>query len=373
MADVKWIEISKSALGANIAAARELLSAESALGAVVKANAYGHGIEILAPLLEADERVDAFCVVNMNEAKRLRDFGVEKTIILIGHLDPTDAEAAVQSQIIPFVFSEATISALAKAGSQAKARVRVILKLDTGMGRLGMRPDEIAAMIEFIKKSKYLEIAGFATHFAQSDAPEDHYTTNQKKRFACVLEEYSYLITTPKLNTASNSGGILMHPDAHHDLARFGISMYGLHPSKHTFETSSVTLTPILEFKAMVIHLQNVRKGDSVSYGSTWTAEKAARIAILPIGYSDGYLRAYAKGAHALINGSACPIRGRICMNFTMFDVSHLDRVEVGDVATLISANPESGCSVDDLAKIADTINYEVTTLLPEHLPKILV
>ena len=373
MADVKWIEISKSALGANIAVARELLSVETALGAVVKANAYGHGIALLAPLLDADERIDALCVVDIAEARRLRDFGVKKTIILIGYLDPTDAEAAVSLNIVPFVFSQSTISALAKAGSQSNTKIRIILKLDTGMGRLGMRSDEIAAMIELINEKRHLEIAGFATHFAQSDAPECHYTTTQKKRFDCVIEEYSGLITTSKLNTASNSGGILMHPDAHHDLARFGISMYGLHPSEHTLENSSVALKPILEFKTRVIHIQNVSKGDSVSYGSTWTAEKDARIAVLPIGYSDGYLRAYAKGARALINGTPCPIRGRICMNFTMFDVSNLERVDVGDIATLISADSESGCSVDDLARIADTINYEVVTLMPEHLPRILV
>lgn len=373
MADVKWMEISKSALGANIGAARKLLSTETALGAVVKANAYGHGLAILAPILEQDERIDAFCVVDIDEARRLRGFGVEKPIILIGNLDPDDAEEAVNLKIVPFVFSHSTISALARVGSQAKTGIRIILKLDTGMGRLGVRPNEIAATIEFVKASPCLEIAGFATHFAQSDAPEDHYTVAQKTSFENIIDQYSDLVTEPKLNTASNSGGILMHPDAHHDLARFGIGMYGLHPSEHTSENSSITLNPILELKARIIHIQNVKKGDSVSYGSTWTAEKAARIAVLPIGYSDGYLRAYAKSAHAIINGAPCPIRGRVCMNFTMFDVSRLPDAKVGDTATLISADPDSGCAVDDLARIAGTINYEVTTLLPEHLPRILM
>ena len=369
----KWIEISKSALSANIAAAREILSAETALGAVLKANAYGHGTAILALLLDADDRIDALCVVDIQEAVFLRKLGVKKTIILIGWLDPAESATAVRLQITPFIFSSATIASLEKACIQANSKIRIILKIDTGMGRLGMRCDDVAAQIKLIKRSHHLEIAGFATHFAQSDSFNDKYTIVQKIRFENILKRHSDSITSPQLNTASNSAGILMHPDAHYNLTRFGIGMYGLDPSEHTAENSSVELKPILEFKAKIIHIQNVKKGDSVSYGSTWTAENDARIAVLPIGYSDGYLRAYAKSAHVLINEVSCPIRGRVCMNFTMCDVSHLPDVSVGDTATIISTDKQTGCAVDDLARIAFTINYEVTTLLPAHLPRILI
>jgi alanine racemase len=338
----------------------------------VKANAYGHGLAELAPILEADERVDAFCVVNIDEAELLRSIGILKPIVTIGHFDPHAANAAVRLNVVPFVFTRESISALEREAAALSKKVRVVLKLDTGMGRLGVRLEELPSIVEFVKAQPRLELAGFATHFAQSDSEDRSHTLLQKQRFADVLQLWSGSLSKPFMNSASNSGGILTHSDAHYDLARFGIGLYGLHPSKHTAEVS-VRLSPVLEYKAKVIHIQNLKKGDSVSYGSTWTAESDARIAVLPVGYSDGYLRAYARGAKALINGVRCPIRGRVCMNYAMFDVSKLENVQLGDTATLISSDPDSGCAADDLAEIAGTINYEVTTILPESLERVVV
>ena len=369
----KWIELSKSALSANIAVARALLSPRTALGAVVKANAYGHGVAELALSLEADAGIAALCVVDIAEAERLRSLGVRKTIVLIGHLSPDAAESAVEVDVVPFVFSKETIKALDEAASARGKLTRVILKVDTGMGRLGVRFDETAPIVAFMRESRNLELAGFATHFAQSDSEDGSYTAVQKRRFKDVIDSHIGELTPPFLNTASNSGGILAHPDAGYDLARFGIGLYGLHPSHRTECSSDVDLKPVLEYKARIIHIQQLRKGESVSYGSTWTAEAAARIAVLPVGYSDGYLRAYANGGSVLINGVRCPLRGRVCMNFTMFDVSNLNGVVVGDVATLISADRSSGCFAGDLAEIAGTINYEVITILPVHLERVIV
>ena len=370
----KWLELSESALLANVAEVRAKLHPASALGVVLKANAYGHGLAEIAAILEQDDDVDVFCVVNMDEAARLRELGLRKRIVMIGHFAPEAAEAVVELGVIPFVYTSDSLLSLESAASKINTFVSVIMKTDTGMGRLGVRPRDVGDFLAVLQsETTHLKLAGFATHFAGSDLEDQSSLEAQKRLFDGIISANSDILPNDSLNTASNSAGILSRGDVHYDLARLGISLYGLYPSPHTAAATSVALRPVLEFKTRIIHIQNLHKGESVSYGSTWTADSAARIAVLPIGYSDGYKRCYSKGAGVLVKGRFSPIRGRVCMNFTMCDVTSLPNVDLGEEVTLISADVTSGCCADDLARIADTSNYEVTTTLPERLKRIVV
>ncbi len=370
---VKWIEISDAALASNIAALRKSLPQDTILSAVVKANAYGHGLDVVAPVLERLPGVDAFSIVSVDEARELRDLGIRKPIVLLGCFPFSDFDGIVETNTIPFVHSEPVAVSLEAAAEKARRTVRVILKIDTGMGRLGAHPEDAGKLIDTVEHAKHLELAGFATHFAMSDIPGAKLTRTQIESFKTLIKRHRHNIVPPDMTTTDNSGAIILESNPDGGMARPGIAIYGLHPSKKSREARPDMLQPALEYKARIVDIKTLDKGGSVSYGATWTAPKESRIAILPVGYADGYRRAFSNRAVALVRGAPAPVRGTVCMDFTMLDISDIPGVKIGDTATLISATPDSPCSADKLAEIAETINYEITTALPEALDRILV
>ena len=275
--------------------------------------------------------------------------------------------------LIPFIYSPDLLQELNSASGKCSKKTRVIVKIDTGMGRLGEKGENLNLLIEKVASCEHLEIAGFATHFSQTDEECKLKTNTQIGMFNSFLEEKGSLLTEPKMTCAANTGGIFLYPESHYNMVRLGIGLYGFYPSCYVKEKCRDNLHPILEYKTKIVHIQNLKKGESVSYGSTWKAEKDAKIAVLPIGYADGYLRAFSNKTSVIVNGKKVPVRGRVCMDLTMIDVTEIENVLPETTVTLISADKKSGCTAEDLAKFANTINYEITTMLPSNIPRIIV
>ena len=366
---LRWIEISESSLSGNASAARRLLGNDTKISAVVKANAYGHGLSEIAPFLERSDDIFSFSVASPAEALELRSLGIEKDIVLLACFEGSDFDAIVESGAIPFVYNATALKRLAEAAAKALRKTRVLLKIDTGMGRLGAAVEDAGRLADIVAGSDSLELAGFSTHFAMSDAPSDEFTKGQEDKFNSVLDEHGSKIVDPDLTTAANTGAIIFGRSPL-GMVRLGIGLYGLYPSKEAREARPDAFLPALEYKARVVETKELAPGSAVSYGATWKADKPSKIAVLPVGYADGYRRAFSNRASALINGVPAPVRGRVCMNFTMVDVTDVPGVGTGTIATLISADPEAPCSACALAEIADTINYEITTALPAGIPR---
>jgi alanine racemase len=370
---LKWIEISKANLIFNISEARKYIGGQVQLSAVVKANAYGHGAVEIGGFLEDLSAVSCFSVVNVEEAEELRGAGVKKPITVLGYFTAYECPAIAELDLIPFIYSKSLLNDLEKAAESSGRMLRVIVKVETGMGRLGEKGESLLDLLDSIGNCRNIEIAGFATHFSQSDSETREKTLEQLALFRLFTADHKKMITPPEMSCAANTGGIFLYPDSHFDMVRLGIGLYGFYPSAFVKQRCGNTLRPILEYKTRVVHIQRLKRGESVSYGSTWKAEKDTDIAVIPVGYADGYLRAFSNVASVVINGHKAPVRGRVCMDLTMVDITGLGDVETGSEVTLISADPDSGCSVENLAKFANTINYEITTMLPQHIPKVIV
>ena len=370
---LKWIEISDKKLQHNIAEAEKRIGNNVKLTAVIKANAYGHGAATIAPILENNSRVDNFAVVNAEEAEELRNMGISKPIIVLGYFTAYECRIIAELDIIPFIYSVSLLKELNCAAKLAGRKVRVIVKVETGMGRLGGKGETLYRILKEINRSENIEIAGFATHFAQSDSLSSEKTEKQLETFNSFLSTHKKMLTPPAMTCSANTGGIFLYPESHFDMVRLGIGLYGLYPSEFVKKRCENMLQPILEYKTRIVHLQKIKRGESVSYGSTWKADRDSVIAVLPVGYADGYLRAFSNKASVLINGKSAPVRGRVCMDLTMVDVSHIDNINDATEVTLISSAPASECSAEKLAKYADTIHYEITTMLPKHIPRVVV
>jgi len=370
---VKWIEISEKNILHNIRESRNYVNNRIKLSTVVKANAYGHDAALIAPILQKTPEVDTFSVVNVEEAEELRKAGITKPIIILGYFTSEECRAIPELDLIPFIYSGDLLQELNSASGKSSKKTRVIVKVDTGMGRLGEKGENLNLLIERVNNCENLEIAGFATHFSQTDEECKEKTNSQIEIFNSFLNKKTSLITEPGMTCAANTGGIFLYPQSHYNMVRLGIGLYGFYPSEYVKKQCSDKLRPVLEYKTKIVHIQRLKKGESVSYGSTWKAQKDAVIAVLPIGYADGYLRAFSNKASVIVNGKKVPVRGRVCMDLTMIDVTDVENVLPETTVTLISADKKSGCTAEDLAKFANTINYEITTMLPGNIPRIVV
>jgi len=368
---LRWLEISRSALKNNINVVRKYLHPQAQLACIVKSNAYGHGLKEVVQ--STSLLTDAFGVVDFSEAEILRDMGIQKRIIHIGCTLPEHAEAVIQLQVIPVIYSLATAAALNEAGGKAGINVVVVVKVETGMNRCGVCDRELDELMAYLKQAEFVSAIGLSTHFARSDDSDSTWTIAQIKKFEAVKDRYTNLGHNLTFSHTANTGAAFLYPESHHSMVRFGIGLYGLSPSAYVDSGGAHKLIQVLEYKTKVVQIHSVRKGESVSYGGTWTAGKNAKVAILPVGYADGYSRSLSNRNHVIVKGHRAPISGRICMNFFAVDVSDIPDVTFGDEVTLISRDPESGVTVDDLAKLLGTINYEVTTVIPEKISRIIV
>ena len=369
-----WAEISLSALEKNIRAIKSTLFRETSLMAVIKANAYGHGEDgILKKLCECG--VKYFAVSNLDEAVSVRSHCPEGEILILGYTPPEFADELVENNIIQGVLSLDYAGELCK---NAKAAVRCHIKIDTGMGRIGLKyraPEECAVEIRNILSLDKLSVEGLYTHFAAADADDEESCEYTERQADFIIRTYDLLksegIVLPHLHFL-NSAGLCYHNNKRSTLARAGIIMYGLHPNYPL--KLPIEVEPVMTLKAVVSQVKELGKGDSVSYGRIYRApEDNIRAATVTVGYADGYSRLLSEKAEVLVNGKRCPVIGRICMDQLVLDVSHAGNVREGDIVTLIGRDGNEEITADELASLYGTIGYEVICGISKRVPRIYV
>ncbi len=374
MHNLIWAEISRSALRNNISLFRKLVGKNTLIAPCVKANAYGHGLEGCA--YETDQAgADWFCVNSAWEAGRIRKRGIKKPVLILGHIGPSDFEAALEAEARSLIYDRAAASRLDQVAGRLGCKAKVHIKLDTGMSRQGVLERDFDAFHEYLKTLDHIEIEGVATHFASSDEPADngHYAA-QYRIFKEVHERVSrgheYIFH------CANSAAALLYRDAHFDMIRPGISVYGYYPSPDVGEicrAQGLLLEPALALKTVVAAVKDLPAGSKVSYSGTYTAENDLRIAVLPIGYYDGLDRKLSNRGEVLMGGRRSKILGRVCMNITIADASAAPDVQAGDEVVIIGSQDSETVAVEELAARIGTINYEVTTRLRESMPRVFV
>ncbi len=348
---------------------------DSRICCVIKADAYGHGAWQCARTLAA-AGADFFAVSSIAEAEEVRlalaDYGDSIGILILGYTIPDDADLLIRYNVSQTVFSADYAAALRDAIRDYKldgilpqdATLNVHVKIDTGMNRLGFSPDDTDAMLALGSIRDFC-VEGIFTHFAQADTPSSPMTEVQFRAFQNALDTLSAHGMNPPLRHVCNSAAITNFPGMHLDMVRFGIELYGLAPSA---ETALLPVKPVMTLKTVISHIHEVKQGSSVGYGGAYTPDRDVRIATLPIGYADGFIRAYAEGGSVVIRGRSAPICGRICMDQCMVDITDIPTAKIGDEVILFG---EGAPSADDIAARAGTIGYEVLCLIGKRVPRV--
>lgn len=363
------VVVDLSAIADNVRALQSLCGEETAYMAVVKADAYGHGaVRVAKTALAAGS--DFLGVARISEAVQLRDAGITAPVLLFGDILPDQAVYAASRDIRVTFFDADTAAAASRAVRSAGLTLKAHIKVDTGMGRLGLTPgvDMAAAIrdIAAITAMEGIDIEGVYTHFANADSPDTRHALEQVALFSKVKTALAAENIAPPIFHAANSAAAMTLPRSRFDMIRPGIAMYGLPPSP---DTRGIVLRPALSIRSAVIQIKQVPKGFPVSYGSTYVTDKPTRIATVPIGYADGYSRLLSSRAHMLVNGQRAPVAGRVCMDFTMIDVGHIPGVRTGDDVVVLGSQGTETVSADELANHIQTINYEVVAGLTGRIP----
>jgi len=359
------IEVDTSALTHNLKELRRLVASPTRLMAVVKANAYGHGL-LLASRAFLAGGADVLGVHSWFEARSLRKDGLQCPVIILGPVNPQEAALAAEANV------EITVSSLAAVGWAADCGydLRVHLKVETGVNRQGVTETEIPQVLEILATNPQMKLVGLSSHFADIEDTTNHdFARSQMKRFDGYRNLLDQAGAGPLETHMTCSAATLLWPDVHGDLARVGISAYGIWPSRETLVSfrevgeEKIDLRPALTWKCMISQVRKVPAGETVGYGRTWKAMADSTIAVLPVGYSDGWPRALSGRAHVLIGGYRAPLVGRICMNLCMVDVSCIPDVAAGDEAVLLGRQGDEIITPEMLAGHLGTIAYEVLTL----------
>ncbi len=355
-----WAEVDLGALRHNFRLIRRA-AGEAAVMAVVKADAYGHGDVAVANLLD-EEGAEWFAVSGFEEAVRLRRSGLAKPILILGYTSPENAPSLAVNDITQTVFSPEYAKALSDAAARAAVTVRVHLKVDTGMGRIGFSAvdglDEAAAQMDEVYRLPGLRVTGIFTHFAAADSADEADKDYTRRQYALLDEAVSRLAAAGRdtgLVHCCNSAGTVAWPEFHRDLVRPGIILYGHDPSA---DVHLAGLRPAMRLLAVVSMVKEVKAGDCISYGRTFTAERPLRLATLTIGYADGYPRVLSGRGVVSIHGRPARVVGRVCMDQMMVDVTDIPGVQAGDEAVIFG--DETAHSVEDIAQAEGTVNYEV-------------
>lgn len=368
-----WAEIDLSAICHNYRSLRDKVDAQSNIIAVVKADAYGHGVYRVASALEG-EGVNFFAVSCFAEAEELRNFGIDCPILILGYTPCEFAKELCEKDFIQTVYSKDYAEEMSAFAEKSGTKVKVHIKLDTGMGRLGfdISSPDFENDVYSICNLDGLCVKGIFTHFPSADYDGDEdgiYSANQFENFVNAVNKVEEMGFTFETKHCCNSAGSLTVSGAHLDGVREGILLYGLYPSKET--ASFIDVKPAMSVKTVVSMVKELKKGCSVSYGRTFVAEKDMKIATVCIGYADGYPRSLSKGGYMLINGQKAPIVGRICMDQLMLDVTEIENVKRGDIATVFGEDNGAYLSVDEIASLCNTINYEIVCLVGKRVPRV--
>lgn len=360
-----WAEINLDALTHNYGEVRRLVGPEVKILGVVKTDAYGHGsLECARALCQAG--VDMLAVAFIDEAIALRQGGITAEIVLLGFTAVEHIADLVRWEVIPGVYQLDFARALSEHCEKIGIRHPIHVKIDTGMGRIGIGWREAAAEIEAMSQLAGLELQGLFSHFSTADAQDKSYTNEQTRRFKAVIAELEQKQIEIPLKHIANSAAIFDVEGVHFNMVRPGIILYGLYPSAEV-DRSKIDLRPVMTLKSTVVHLKTLEPGESVSYGNRFVAREESLIGTLPIGYGDGFTRMLTGRASVWINGNLAPVVGNICMDQCMVDLTAVAEVSLYDEVEIFGEN----ISADTLADALGTINYEITCMVNKRVPRV--
>lgn len=366
-----WTEINLDNLAHNMREVKRVVKKGTLITAVIKADGYGHGaVQIGKTLLE--NGADRFAVATLSEAMQLRKNYKDIPILILGYTPNDSAELVVKHNIIQTIYTYDQALAYSKKAQELDNEVKVHIKIDTGMSRLGMRTDkETIETIKGINKLPNLIIEGVFTHFAIADESEKEFTYGQAERFNFICNALEKENINIPIKHVSNSAAIIDLPEMNYNMVRAGIMLYGLYPSSEV-DKKRVDLKEVMSLKAQVSYVKEIEEGTGVSYGLLFKADKITKIATLPIGYADGYTRLLTSKAKAIVKGAKVPVVGRICMDQCMIEVTGLD-VNIGDEVILFGSDGNNNITIDEIAKSLNTINYEIVCMISKRVPRVYV
>jgi alanine racemase len=377
-----WTEIDLNAISHNVQELRRITSSGSRFMAVVKADGYGHGAaEVASAALK--NGADCLGVARMDEGLHLRIAGISAPILILGFTPPELSTKVVSHHLTQAVYTFEAAEALSEAAAQLQKKAKVHIKVDTGMGRLGLLPDSprismlgkhlpgnTLRVIESISRLPHVEIEGVFTHFASADSQDKTYTLQQLERFLEFLEKLKIHGLEFPIRHAANSAALIDLPETHLDMVRAGISLYGFYPSPEV-NRERISLIPAMTLKTRIIHVKMVPAGFHISYGLTYQTEMPTVIATVSAGYADGLNRLLSSRGQMLVRERRAQIVGRICMDMTLLDVGHIPDVAVGDEVVIFGVQGRECIPVDEMADTLNTIHYEIVTNLSPRVERI--
>lgn len=367
-----WAEVDLDALAHNMREVRRLADKNALVTAVIKADGYGHGAKKIAQTL-LDNGADRFAIAVLDEGIELREAGFKVPVLILGFTDKERADEIIRYDMEQTVYSWDLSEELSKEAVKQGKTAKIHVKIDTGMGRIGLKPDKDSVqLIKRISKLPNLVIEGIFTHFAVADSADKAYTKEQYEKFNWICDELSKENVKINFRYCANSAAIIDLPDMHMNMVRAGIMLYGLKPSDEVM-LDKVKLKQVMSLKVRITHVKDIEAGQSVSYGRKFIAEKKSRIASMPIGYADGYTRMLSGKAEALVKGIRVPVVGRICMDQCMIDVTGIEDVKVGDEVVLFGKQGDGFIHIDELAEKLDTINYEIVCMISKRVPRVYI
>jgi len=365
-----FLEVDLAAIRHNVRAIKQMVPAETGIAAVVKANGYGHGAPAVSrACVEAGAMM--LCVAIADEGVELRDAGIQAPVLVLGPPDPQEAELYLRRDLIATLSDPVHATMMTEAAHRTGGAARVHVKLDSGMGRHGARAEAARELASVLADTPEVRVEGVFSHFADACNPDLSWSWRQLDQFRDVLGDIGACDRDrPPLIHLANSAAIVRMPETHFDAVRPGAILYGLNPG-FTPELMPAGLLPALSLRCRIATVKTVEAGRPVGYNCTWRAERDSRIAVLPLGYADGYPRVLSNDADVLVGGRRCPLVGLVSMDAITVDVTDVPRVAIGDEAVLIGAQGDERVTVEELAHRAGTIVEEIVARLTQRLPRV--
>jgi len=364
LAEVNLINIEN-----NIREIKEIVSPSTKIMAVVKADGYGHGaVEVSKAALRAG--VEYLSVATLKEAMELREAGIGSPVLILSESIQDGTGKVIDLDISQTVYTYKLAESLSKEAKKKNKKARIHVKIDTGMGRVGVSPKDAVALIKKISALDNMIIEGIFTHFSKAENVEDDFTRRQFKAFKEVLSHVETNGFKIPIKHSANSAAALFYPETHLDMIRIGLSIYGLYPQGNP--SRPINLKPALSFKTKVMYLKTVPAGTPLSYGGTYVTNKETTIATLPVGYADGLSRRLSNRGSVLIGGKRFPIVGNVCMDLTLVDAGDAP-IKLGDEVVLIGSQGSEEITADEIAELENTINYEVVCGIGKRVPRVYI
>jgi len=376
MSSLVWVELDAKAPEHNLKELKKNSKGDVLFCAVVKSNAYGHGVAQMIKLLPS---ADWFAINSLEEGLELREMGVNKPVLVLGYVPLNQLGEAVKTDLHLTVYNRETIKALDRLCSGDK-KLKVHLKIETGTARQGVLLEEIPEFVELILNTKGVIFEGLSTHYANiEDTINSKYALKQLKIFNRAVSMVKELGANPPVVHTACTAAAILFPQTHFSMLRAGIGIYGLWPSRETYLSTIMggrripDLRPVLSWKTRVVQIKTIPEGSYIGYGCTYRTTRETRLAVLPVGYADGYDRALSNTAHVLIKGKRAKVLGRVCMNLTMVDITDIPGVKLEDEVVLLGKSNSECITAETMAGWAGTINYEIVTRISPYLERRIV